>query len=71
VYDRENIEKRLDEKIQEIVDLLGISKDEAVATLRYFKWDMDKIQNAWFDGGKKLRTKIGLDFDDTLTKSKP
>jgi hypothetical protein len=50
---------------------LGVEKDEAVATLRYFKWDMDKIQNTWFDGGKKLSIKIGLTFDDQLTKTKP
>jgi hypothetical protein len=33
----------LDEKILEVRELLGLDKDEAVATLRYFKWDMDKI----------------------------
>ena len=52
VYDRENIEKRLNEKISELTELLGLSKDDAIATLRHFKWDMDKIQNSWFEGGK-------------------
>jgi hypothetical protein len=51
--------------------LFGLSTDDATATIRYFKWNMDKLQNEWFDNVKKLRTKIGLDFDQELLKASP
>lgn len=50
---------------------MGLSSDEAVATLRYYKWNMDKLQNEWFENERKLRTKIGIDFNNELLKSKP
>jgi hypothetical protein len=36
--------------------------------LRHFKWNMDKIQNEWFEKENKLRKLIGIDYDSTLVK---
>ncbi len=39
----ESIEKRQKVKIDETVELFGLSEDEAIIILRYFKWNFDKI----------------------------
>ena len=63
VYTIENIEKRINEKVSELKDVLGMNADQAIAVLRYFKWNMDKIQNEWFVDDNRLRKKIGIDYD--------
>jgi hypothetical protein len=36
------------DKVNEVSDLLGLSEDDAIAVLKHFKWNMDKLQNEWF-----------------------
>lgn len=36
--------------------------------MRYFKWNIDKLQNDWFGNEKQLSKKIGLEFDPELSK---
>ena len=43
MYTIETIEKRINEKVSELKDLLGMTPDQAIAVLRHFKWNMDKI----------------------------
>lgn len=43
VYTISTIEKRINEKVNEIKDLLGMNPDQAIIVLRHFKWNMDKI----------------------------
>ena len=68
MYTIEHIEKRINEKVSEIKDVLGMNADQAIAVLRHFKWNMDKIQNEWFNNDNKLRKMIGIDYDQTLVK---
>jgi len=51
------------EKVNEVKELLGLNSDQAIAVLRYYKWDLDKLQNQWFEMEKDLRKKIGIEFD--------
>ena len=51
------------EKVDEIKDLLGCKSDDAILILRYFKWDVDKLQNNWFEKEDKLKLQIGTVFD--------
>jgi hypothetical protein len=48
--------------------VFGFNSDQAISVLRYFKWDLDKLQNTWFDREKELRKKIGIDYDQTIPK---
>jgi hypothetical protein len=48
-----------------------MDEDSAIAVLRYFKWNLDKLQNSWFEKERVLRILIGLDFDASLLKSNP
>lgn len=52
-------------------ELLGLDADYAMAVLRHFKWNMDKIQNDWFEREEKLRKDIGIEFDKNLLKVFP
>jgi hypothetical protein len=56
------------QKVEAITDLLGIPSDKAILILRYFKWDVDKMQNNWFEKEEKLKLQIGLEFDKTIPK---
>lgn len=56
------------EKVDEIKDLLGCKSDDAILILRYFKWDVDKLQNNWFEKEDKLKLQIGIVFDQSIPK---
>ena len=71
MYTVESIEKRQVEKVQELQDLLGCSLDAGIAILRYFKWNIDRLQNEWFGNEKQLGKKIGVEFDQELSKKYP
>jgi len=51
----DSIVERMNEKIEEVSDLLGLSEDQAILVLRHFKWNMDKLQNQWFSQERQLR----------------
>ena len=71
MYTIEHIEKRINEKVAELKDVLGMTPDQAIAVLRHFKWNLDKIQNEWFEKENILRKVIGIDYDSTLVKKFP
>jgi ariadne-1 len=51
---------------------LGLSSDETVIVLRYYKWNKDKVETDYLLGDQdKLRMKIGLDFDPAINKKFP
>jgi hypothetical protein len=62
----ESIVKRQTEKVAEVTDMMGLSEDESMAVLRHFKWNIDKLQNNWFEKEKALRLQIGLEFDKSV-----
>ena len=67
----ESIVERQQEKVQQLTEMMGLSQDESMAVLRHFKWNLDKLQNEWFEKEKVLRYKIGLEFDPEIPKKKP
>jgi len=48
--------------IDEIGKLLSISADESLALLLHFKWNKEKIQEAYFDNADKVRKTVGIDL---------
>ena len=71
VYTVEEIEKRQQEKVQQVQELLNCSYDEGIAIMRFFKWNWDKFMNQWFSSEKQLKKKIGIVFDADLLKKNP
>lgn len=67
----EEIEKRQQEKVSEVQELLNCSYDAGLAIMRYFKWNWDKFNNQWFTSEKQLRKKIGIELDPDLPKKYP
>lgn len=68
MYTVEKIHERQMQKVEEIKDLLGLNADKAILVLRHFKWDLDKLQNNWFEKEKHLKLEIGLEFDQSIPK---
>lgn len=52
--------------MSELTDMMGLTEDESMLVLRYFKWNMDKLSNEWFVKEKSLRLQIGLEFDRNI-----
>ncbi len=68
----ENIEKVQWNLVNDARETLGVNDDQAITLLRYFKWNLEKLQESWFaDDQQKLMKKIGLVFDPIITKSYP
>lgn len=59
------------EKVNEVRELLGLTADQAILVLRYYKWNFDKLQNEWFENERKLKKKIGLEFDPEVARQFP
>ncbi len=39
--------------------------------LRFFRWNVDKINQEWYGNEEKFRIQAGLDFDENLRKKHP
>jgi ariadne-1 len=61
----------MQDKVNEISDMLGLSEDDAISILRHFKWNIDKLQNEWFAKEKQLRLQIGIEFDKNIALKNP
>ena len=45
----EDVESQIPSKLEETMDFLAITSDEAITALRYFHWDSEKLKDKWFD----------------------
>ena len=61
----------LPKKIGRTSELLGLDEDSTIAILRHFDWDDTKVQEQWFENSEKLKVKIGLIYDESLTVKYP
>jgi ariadne-1 len=48
--------------VNEVSTLLDISEDEAQGILQHFKWDKEKLTDAYFSNPEKVRLACGLDL---------
>lgn len=48
-----------------------MTQDEAICVFRHFKWDAEKMQEAWFDNEDKLKLQLGIEFDRKAFLSLP
>ena len=51
---------------------MGVGDNDAILLLRYFKWNLEKLQEQWFsDGAAKIAKFIGIEFDTSIGKNYP
>lgn len=56
----EVLTKLLPVKITNMKDAYGLDADEAIATMRYFHWNEEKMQDKWFEREQAFRYEIGI-----------
>ena len=54
-YSSDEIEERQQKIIQEVIELMGLSEDDAITALKHFSWNPEKLQEQWFDNERKTR----------------
>ena len=65
-----DIEMKFPDLLQDIMETLALSTDEAITALRYFHWNSEKLKEKWLDSEQELGIKIGITCDKTIeTKS--
>jgi histidyl-tRNA synthetase len=57
IHSSDSIEERQKKLIDEAKELLGISEDDAITSLKHFDWNCEKLQEEWFDNEAKTRKK--------------
>ncbi|EFN58957.1 hypothetical protein CHLNCDRAFT_137543 [Chlorella variabilis] len=70
VLDKEELRGRLGVAVEQVVDLLCISDAEATRALRFYKWDLSKLQEEWFTDPDGVRGKVGLLDEQPSTSRK-
>ena len=45
----DDVQKLLPKKLEPIMEIYGFSYDQAIAIMRYFHWNEEKMQQKWFD----------------------
>jgi len=70
-----DIKALIDSKCDEINELLGLSRDEALILYQYFQWRKDRVESEWFGNEDEIRKKAGLDpvnkADEDLSPERP
>jgi hypothetical protein len=69
--DIREIERSQNMKVQEFVEEFNVTSDEAVLLLREFKWNEDKLRDAWYENDHRVKVRTGLKIDPQLEKDKP
>lgn len=70
VLDAEELRDRLKGAVSQVVDLLCITDAEATRALRYYKWDLTKLQEDWFTDPDAVQKKVGLVHEQPSTSRK-
>lgn len=60
VWSSDQIEERQKKIIEEAVDLLSLSEDDAITALRHYNWNPERLQEEWFNNEEKTRETCGL-----------
>lgn len=52
------------------MDLYSVSQDDMIIIARHYRWNSDKINDAWFSESEKLEYTLGLKPNPILNKDK-
>jgi len=54
------LKNRQQKVIEETIEVLGLSEDDAITALKHHDWNIEKLQEKWFDNEEKVREYTGL-----------
>ena len=58
--------------IKEVKELLCIdNEDVVIQIMRFYDWNLTKVQEEWFEKEDELKYKIGLEFDPRIPTKHP
>ncbi len=60
IYDLPNLKELVLSMINEVVDLLAISSDDAWRVLQLFKWNLEKLKEKFFEEKVEILKKSGI-----------
>jgi hypothetical protein len=56
----EDIKTLISQKCEDLKELTGLDKDEALIVFHYFQWRKDLLESSWFEQEDNIRLKAGL-----------
>lgn len=56
------IYQRIEDKVNTVKNLLNLSFDDSLIILHYFSWNIEKIENEYFNDPEKYEKLCGLKF---------
>ena len=65
---KDQMEKERFKKIDEVVQFSSLSKDEAELVLVYYNWNLDLLNNDWFDKMEKIKINSGIKISKEAQK---
>ena len=69
VLSREQLGDRMNEVVEQLVEILCLSYDDAMTILRHYKWNSNRAQTEWFDDQDRVRDVVGLPGPKALAAS--
>merc|ERR1719343_994222 len=57
---REELRERQKRCISDATELLDVPAEEAFLLLRFYKWDLARLQEEWFADSDRVREKVGI-----------
>ncbi len=55
VHTTEQIIKKQQKLIENIIELLGIDEDDAITSLKHFEWNSERLEEKWFEDTEKTK----------------
>ena len=67
----EEVDKMMQSQINKVKELLNVNEDQAIAILRHFQWNYQRIEDDWFTMPERKFVDIGLEYDSKLIEKYP
>lgn len=55
VHTTDQIIVKQEKLIENIIELLGINEDDAITSLKHFEWNVEKLEEKWFEDTEKTK----------------
>lgn len=55
-----DIEAKINQKIEQVKDLFSVSEDTAFVLMKAYAWNLDKLQQEYFEDDAKVKKRLGL-----------
>ena len=66
-FSAQEVRAKQQEAVARVVAVLQVTSDEATQLLRAFKWNVNRVNDEWFQNEEEVRAKVGLMPVDAMT----